>query len=396
MKYRIITAFVVLCLIMIIKPQIVVAQTATHVTISSGFTISASLKTAIQGFLSCREAGDSLIAVESKDSEHWGYIDMYGRQVIPCQYLDVGVFSEGLARVARQEDAEQEYINDPRDGRVPYGLSMKYTYINRRGERAFSNVYSACGDFHYGLAYMRDPNGRYGFIDKTGKMAIPCELEAAHDFCDSVALVKYDGKWFFIDLSGKMVVQENFKEGRIYDYHEGIAAAADADKDWDYTKWRYINKRGEDVVPGKWNQVSRFSEGCAVVDYSKVIDKEGNEVFRLKDGEHSASSSNLVESYANSAFSDRLLLVKNDDTKEGGYVDHQGHIVIPFTTKLYHARPFRCGLAFVELYCGEEVGWHYGFVDRHGNYTFSSADLRQHELYIEQQRAWQKQHEGMN
>lgn len=396
MKHRHITTVAVLGFIMLVMPLNAEAQTEPRDSSTSDFIISASLKAAIQGYINCKKVGDSLIAVESKDSERWGFIDMSGRLVIPCQYLDVGPFSEGLARVSRLEDAKQEYIDDKYYGRTPYGLMMKYTYINKRGERVISDVYDVCGDFHNGLAYVRDANEKYGFIDKTGTMVIPCVLDAAHNFSDSLALVKVDDKWFFIDLSGHISGPGLFEEGRIRDYHEGLAAAADADKDWDYTQWRYIDKNGMEVVPGKWDQVFRFSEGYAVVDYSKVIDRKGTEVFKLKDNVYTASGSDLSEEYTNAAFSEGLLFVKNDNTNEGGFVDRQGHMVIPLTTKLYLANPFSCGLAFVELYCGEEMGTRYGFVDKHGNYTFSAAEIRMHEQHIRQYREWQKQHEAVH
>lgn len=50
--------------------------------------------------------------------------------------------------------------------------------------------------------------GKYGYMDKSGKVVIPCIYEEVHFFTDGIARVKLDGKWFFIDKEGKEVVNK--------------------------------------------------------------------------------------------------------------------------------------------------------------------------------------------
>ena len=60
-----------------------------------------------------------------------------------------------------------------------------------------------CG-FHDGLAIVK-LNGKYGFIDKTGKEIIPLIYDSAGDFSEGVANVKSNGKWITIDQTGEEI-----------------------------------------------------------------------------------------------------------------------------------------------------------------------------------------------
>ena len=48
--------------------------------------------------------------------------------------------------------------------------------------------------------------GKYGFVDSTGKLAIPCKYDWAGFFFEGLALVKLDGKWGFVDSTGKLAI----------------------------------------------------------------------------------------------------------------------------------------------------------------------------------------------
>ena len=48
-------------------------------------------------------------------------------------------------------------------------------------------------------------NNKWGFIDKTGKPVIRFEYEQAVSFQNGKARVQKNGKWFWIDKSGKCV-----------------------------------------------------------------------------------------------------------------------------------------------------------------------------------------------
>ena len=62
------------------------------------------------------------------------------------------------------------------------------------------------GESREDLAAVLDDNWKCVFIDKTGKLVIPCQWKGAKYFRNGMAEVKdADGKTYFIDKTGKVV-----------------------------------------------------------------------------------------------------------------------------------------------------------------------------------------------
>ena len=63
------------------------------------------------------------------------------------------------------------------------------------------------GDITENMAWVRDDNGKYGFIDQAGELVIPCKWNNVKSFCDGFAAVRNDdGKWGYVDKSGSLVI----------------------------------------------------------------------------------------------------------------------------------------------------------------------------------------------
>jgi len=98
------------------------------------------------------------------------------------------------------------------------------------------------GDFSEGLAVVRDYNDKYGFIDQTGKLVIPCQWKDAFSFSEGLAAVKdTNDKWGFIDKTGKLVIPCQW-EVVLEGFHQGLVEVVDADG-----KRHYIDKTGKIV-----------------------------------------------------------------------------------------------------------------------------------------------------
>jgi len=46
-------------------------------------------------------------------------------------------------------------------------------------------------------------NGKYGYVDKTGKEVIPLKYDYADSFREGLARAKLNGKWGYIDRWGR-------------------------------------------------------------------------------------------------------------------------------------------------------------------------------------------------
>ena len=55
--------------------------------------------------------------------------------------------------------------------------------------------------------YPFSDKGKYGYINKTGKVVLPAQFEFAEKFYEGLAVVKQGGKRGFIDATGKIVAK---------------------------------------------------------------------------------------------------------------------------------------------------------------------------------------------
>ena len=100
----------------------------------------------------------------------WGFIDKTGREVIPPCYLEVSDFNDDIAMVKK------------------IGIEC---WIDRTGKEitpCYDNYFIMGDYFHEGLAVVCIDN-KCGFLDKTGKEAIPLRYERANSFCEGLAIV---------------------------------------------------------------------------------------------------------------------------------------------------------------------------------------------------------------
>lgn len=133
----------------------------------------------------------------------WGYVDKNGNEIIPCIYDHVDRFSEGLAFVR---------------------TNGKRMVIDRNNNVLFSlNEDGINHDFHEGLATI-EQDGMWGFIDKTGKIVIPCIYKYADDFYEGLAQVEKYGKLGYIDQSGKLTIDFKYDQtGYVHLFRNGYA-----------------------------------------------------------------------------------------------------------------------------------------------------------------------------
>lgn len=178
-----------------------------------------------------------------KKNGKYGYIDIFGNEVIECKYINAKRFSEGLAYVGGG------------------------TFIDKYGQialRVKENLY-VYGIFSEGLCLVQEDfgddrwedekYGLHGFIDRNGDLVIECQFEEAKDFHDGYAVV-----W-----------EETDDDKKIF---------------------RFIDRDGNDAF-GSFDSVTEFKGGYAVVQEkqyesweddcctmkTKIIDTDGYTVF---------------------------------------------------------------------------------------------------------------------
>lgn len=145
-----------------------------------------------QGFLVCVGDFHSGLARFGSYPSIPVYIDKTGKVVIPkTKYCETNDFSEGLAAVGV-----------PVFKWVWWGKTVKYGYINTRGETVIKPHFDRAGSFSEGLAPV-EIGDSWGYIDRAGKMVIKPRFSEAEPFHEGLARVNHD--YSYVDRTGKFV-----------------------------------------------------------------------------------------------------------------------------------------------------------------------------------------------
>ena len=228
----------------------------------------------------------------------------------------------------KNADALYRFIRDGKAG-----------YIDRAGkvvvEPKFEPRGNYGGEFHDGLAEVGVSSGEY--VDSTGK-PLNLKLYRGWDFSDGLAaaLAEDNGKWGYIDRTGKFAITprfEGYPKGYVSSFSEGLA--------WIQVSGRYgyIDRTGEFVVEPSFIHAEDFHEGMALV----VVDGPCSHYSRSVCGEPQV----LGDSGATGAASDCKVT----------FVDSQGSVL---EARFDAAKDFSEGLApFMK-------GGKWGYVDKSG------------------------------
>ena len=96
-------------------------------------------------------------------------------------------------------------------------------------------------EFSEGLAGV-ELNGKWGFIDKTGKQVIPCKYDGVGSFEEGLALVSLNFKRGYIDKTGKQVIPCTYDDVVFFSALDIIEAAV-RDSKHNMVKY-YYDKNG--------------------------------------------------------------------------------------------------------------------------------------------------------
>lgn len=197
-----------------------------------------------------------------KEDGKCGFIDSLGNKVIEPSYIFAAKFSDGVALVVTDTTQLPELV-----------LKLDYHYINEHGKTVGRKNYTAYIDvldrlakkgpnmssFSYseGKALFQthiepeDDNNnflssiRYGYINKKGEVIIPC---------------KYNNGDLFHE--GKTMVQETYENAKVNDIHDDL-------------KWKVINEKGESLTDYMFYEKQSFTNNRCLASFLTKRDSSG-------------------------------------------------------------------------------------------------------------------------
>lgn len=239
---------------------------------------------------------EDLIKVEDFNGKT-GYIDFSGKEIIPLIYDRGTSFSEGYAFVC-SEGSYPIMVDIQGNGKELEGIMMvsrlseglavfqkarRYGFLDKNGAIEIAPQYLSAKGFRNGLAAVKCDNcntedlenstkGLWGFIDEKGDFKIEAQFEDAYFFDENGrSIVKKNGEYFFIDISGKRIFERSFDQ--VFAFSDKKAKVKMGDK------FGFIDLSGEQAIPFLYQNATDFHEGYASVQLTDgtwgVIDQTG-------------------------------------------------------------------------------------------------------------------------
>ncbi len=259
-------------------------------------------------------SSENKFQVQNKDGL-WGYINKKNELIIPFQFSENSAFTSGRAKICKNKNTNKEMCG----------------FIDEKGKMIIPQKFnSSVGDFHNGLASFWGDNGKYGFIDKFGKVAIQPKHINVNDFSYGTAEVSLECFQFddygncnktLINRFGKSILPKNALIDRSFK-EENFTVISN-------TKTHnqgMINNSGKIIVPLLYQDVGNIEGNYITVmdnssDNSNLLglyNKNGKLIFSPK---YDQNFFNFEDNFI-------FLSLPNDEVK--GVLNSNGKIIIPF------------------------------------------------------------------
>lgn len=278
----------------------------------------------------------------------WGLVHRREeRWITPCQWEAVSYFKNGLARVKR--DGKWGFID------MEGNLVMPCQW-DEIAVPDYCKYWSKC-------EYRVKRDGKYGYLDMDGKEILTCEWDAVGKYDAKWMTVKRDGIWNVRDGEGNLLAPG--EKETLFVFHEGMTLIQDD------AGWGLVDREGREVIACEWDAVERLPEDVNGLPWEKDKDicswKSQREyptklVKVRKKGKWGIFDLTGRECYPCTL--DKVWRFRNGTAKicedgKWGLIDEQGRVITP------------CQWQYVDYYRGEEAAVkrenHWGAIDRNGD-----------------------------
>ncbi len=180
----------------------------------------------------------------------------------------------------------------------------------------------------------------WGYANLKGELIIPAQYEKCYRFSEDGYATVYgesERKYYFINPKGDKLNTEtvSFKDFETDGFSDGLVGIKIGEK------WGYMNTDGKLAIPAKYDHVTSFNSGFAVVKLGStfiVLNRKGEEAMIQESGVLDVKS-----------FSEKMAPFKSKD-KRLGFIDSNGKVSIP--AQFESVGYFSNGLAWAKTQTG--------------------------------------------
>lgn len=304
----------------------------------------------------------------------------------------ISFFVLAIVSCAMQQETQSKKLDNK--GLFPFLQNGKWGFIDKTGkvmikpqfDNIISDGYCPASDFSEGLNVVK-VGGKYGYINEKGEFAINPQFDYAGVFSEGLAKVTLNGKTGFIDKTGKFIINPRF-DSEFYLTPSSPFTSASGERNFWYDgegfseglavvnigHYEYIDGNTNATIDTTgYNYVDKKGE---TVDYGPFVQAqeffEGLALISRGVGKpffitKSGNGKKAFDTEFDEAgsFSEGLAVIRNASGK--GYIDTSGKIVI--SPQFEVAEGFQEGLACVGV--GKYPTTKFGFIDKTGKFVIN-------------------------
>lgn len=177
------------------------------------------------------------------DGEGFKVIDESGKEITSKSYSFIGDYKEGRALAANTNE-QGDYL---------------YGYLNRRGNEVIPLAYQSASDFQNGKALVKITEGSFALIDLTGKELNSYAYHYVDNFSEGMLAFRMsnEGKWGYIDESGKVIIEPKFDGTQSFEGGRAIVNIENNNQSY----FGLIDSKGNFIIKPLYNSILKLDEG---------------------------------------------------------------------------------------------------------------------------------------
>lgn len=219
-------------------------------------------------FIGDYKEGRAVAANTNENGEYlYGYLNRRGNEVIPLSYESASDFQDGKALVKLKEGS--------------------YALIDLTGKVLNSYSYPFVDDYGEGmLAYRKSNDGKWGYLDESGKILIEPQFMGTQPFVEEKAIVNVENNHYgLIDRQGKFIIKPNYNSLlNLEENRYALGKVQDPERPYLFQKYAIADSNGHIYTGFIFNGVSRYKDGIASAyndEMTFFIDKRGQRLDHL-------------------------------------------------------------------------------------------------------------------
>lgn len=253
-------------------------------------------------FIGDYQEGRAAAANTNEHGEYlYGYLNRRGNEVIPLSYESASDFQDGKALVKIKEGS--------------------YALIGLTGNVLNSYSYHVVNDYGEGmLAFRKSQDGKWGYMDESGKVLIEPQFTGTQPFVEEKAIVIVeDNHYGLIDRQGNFIIKPQYSS--LIDLGENryaLGKAQDPERPYLFQKYAIADSSGHIYTGFLYNGVSNYKDGIASAyndEMTFFIDQRGQRLDHLPKVQGSGSLAFIK------------TLIKGDIDLRTLYFDKKGTLV---------------------------------------------------------------------